>query len=278
MRDALRLSEGMTWKSAVAGLPLGGGKGVIVVRPDEPLTGARRRDALLDFGDTVAALDGAYVTAEDVGTDTSDMTVIAERTPHVAGMAVDRGGSGDPSPSTARGVLRAIEAALEHTTGDPSPQGRRIAVVGLGHVGLPLARGLAAAGAELLVADISPARRADAEALGAQLDQVLATLQDVRTRLGDLGAWQQRAAEQRRALLAADSHGGPLAELRVLVPNRPGVVADLALTLGRAGINISDMSLSPAFDKRNGTVTLWVAVGEAERARALVAGRGLTLT
>ena len=168
MRDALRLSEGMTWKSAVAGLPLGGGKGVIVVRPDEPLTGARRRDALLDFGDTVAALDGAYVTAEDVGTDTSDMTVIAERTPHVAGMAVDRGGSGDPSPSTARGVLRAIEAALEHTTGDPSPQGRRVAVVGLGHVGLPLARGLAAAGAELLVADISPARRADAEALGAR--------------------------------------------------------------------------------------------------------------
>ena len=118
----------------------------------------------------------------------------------------------------------------------------------------------------------------NAEALGAQLDQVLATLQDVRTRLGDLGAWQQRAAEQRRALLDADSHGGPLAELRVLVPNRPGVVADLALTLGRAGINISDMSLSPAFDKRNGTVTLWVAVGEAERARALVAGKGLALT
>lgn len=168
VRDALRLSEGMTWKSAVAGLPLGGGKGVIMARPDEPLTPERRRDALLDFGDAVAQLGGSYVTAEDVGTSTADMTTIAERTAHVAGLAVERGGSGDPSPFTARGVLRSIEAALEHATGSADVRGRSVALIGLGHVGLPLARALAAAGAELLVADVNPARQADAEALGAR--------------------------------------------------------------------------------------------------------------
>ena len=168
MRDALRLSEGMTWKSAVAGLPLGGGKGVIMARPGEALSHGRRRDALLDFADTVASLDGSYVTAEDVGTSTADMTVIAERTSHVTGLAVARGGSGDPSPFTALGVEASIAAALEHRFGSPELRGRSIAVVGLGHVGLPLARGLAAGGAELLVTDIDPRRRAEAEALGAR--------------------------------------------------------------------------------------------------------------
>ena len=117
----------------------------------------------------------------------------------------------------------------------------------------------------------------NAEALGTQLDQVVAQLEDVRGRLGELQGWQEQAGEQRRALLEADLSGGPLAELRVTVPNRPGVVADLALTMGRAGINISDMSLAPAFDNLGGTVALWVAVGEADRARELVAAKGLTV-
>lgn len=117
----------------------------------------------------------------------------------------------------------------------------------------------------------------NAEALGSQLDQAVAALSEIRDRLGDLEAWQRRAAEQRRALLEAASHGGSLAELRVIVPNRPGVVADLALTLGRAGINISDMSLAPAFDNLGGTVALWVAERDAPRARALVAEKGLAL-
>ena len=116
----------------------------------------------------------------------------------------------------------------------------------------------------------------NADALGAQLDEVVAALQDVRGRLGDLGAWQARAAEQRRTLQAAGAHGGPLTELRVAVPNRPGVVAELALTLGRAGINISDMSLAPAFDGRSGTVALWVRAAEAERALGLITEKGLT--
>ena len=117
----------------------------------------------------------------------------------------------------------------------------------------------------------------NAAALGAQLDQVVAVLQDVRGRLAGLEDWQRDAGAQRRAILEADDRAGPLAELRVLVPNRPGVVADLALTLGRAGINISDMSLAPAFDNLGGTVALWVAVAEAQRARELVTAKGLAL-
>src|SRR6187397_3155060 len=94
MRDALRLSRAMTFKSAVADLPLGGGKGVIMLRPDRPLPAPRRRGALHDFGETVGSLDGRYVTAEDVGTSSRDMTVIAEVTRHVAGLSRRRGGSG----------------------------------------------------------------------------------------------------------------------------------------------------------------------------------------
>jgi leucine dehydrogenase len=168
VRDALRLSEGMTYKSAVAGLPLGGGKGVIVVRPGEPLDTRRRRAALLDFGETVQRLAGTYVTAEDVGTSTRDMTVIARATPHVSGLSRRAGGSGDPSPFTALGVLHAIEATVERTFGSASLKGRTAAVVGLGHVGLRVARLLHRAGAKLIVADIDRAKRAEAAKLGAK--------------------------------------------------------------------------------------------------------------
>ncbi len=116
----------------------------------------------------------------------------------------------------------------------------------------------------------------NAAALGAQLDEVVAALQDVRSRLGDLGRWQERAAEQRSELQAAGVHGGPLAELRVVVPNRPGVVAELALTMGRAGINISDMSLAPALDGSTGTIALWVRATDADRALTLISEKGLT--
>jgi len=168
VRDALRLSRAMTFKSAAAGLPLGGGKGVIMLREeDPPLDDARRRDALLDFGDTVEALGGTYVTAEDVGTSDGDMTVIAERTTHVAGLAVERGGSGDPSPWTALGVEAAIRVTCEAVWGTTDLAGRTIAVIGLGHVGGALARGLAEGGASLLLADVVGEKRALADELGA---------------------------------------------------------------------------------------------------------------
>jgi leucine dehydrogenase len=168
IRDALRLSEGMTYKSAVAGLPLGGGKGVIVLRPGETLDARRRRAVLEDFGDTVERLGGTYVTAEDVGTSTKDMTVIAQRTSHVTGLSRRAGSSGDPSPFTALGVLHAIEATCERAFGSPALKGRSVAVIGLGHVGLRLARLLARAGAKLLVADIDRTKREEAGRLGAR--------------------------------------------------------------------------------------------------------------
>jgi leucine dehydrogenase len=167
VRDALRLSRAMTYKSAVAGLPLGGGKGVIML-PDGPPRGAARRAALLDFADTVAALGGRYITAEDVGTSARDMTVIAEGTSHVSGLARSRGGSGDPSPYTALGVEAAVLASLDRALGSASLAGRSAAVVGLGHVGLRVAQLLARRGARLLVSDIDRSKRDEAVRLRAR--------------------------------------------------------------------------------------------------------------
>ena len=167
-RDALRLATGMTYKAAAADLDLGGGKGVICVPPGIELAGRQRLDALLDFGALVESLEGRYITAEDVGTSPEDLVAIHERTEHVTGLPPEHGGSGDPSPFTAAGVEAAIRACCRERFGDPDLRGRRITVVGLGHVGSPLARRLAAAGAELVVTDIAPRRRELAAELGAE--------------------------------------------------------------------------------------------------------------
>ena len=166
VRDALRLSRAMTFKSAVAGLPLGGGKGVIMLRRGDPLPHAeQRRAALLDFGDAVASLEGRYVTAEDVGTSDADMTVIAEQTSHVTGLA---SGSGDPSRWTALGVETAIRVACERTFGSRSLNERSVSVIGLGRVGGKLAELLAEAGAQLVLSDVDEGKRALADRLGAR--------------------------------------------------------------------------------------------------------------
>jgi leucine dehydrogenase len=169
VRDVLRLSRAMTFKAAVAGLPLGGGKGVIKLSPDDAvLTPERREAVLLDFGDTVEALGGAYLTAEDVGTSEPDMETIAERTRHVTGLAEARGGSGDPSPWTALGCLVALQVTAEAAFGSADLSGRSVAVIGLGHVGGRLAELCAQAGAELIVADVDPRKRELAERIGAR--------------------------------------------------------------------------------------------------------------
>jgi leucine dehydrogenase len=168
LRDALRLSRAMTYKAAVADLPLGGGKGVIMIPAGERLSSARRRHALLDFADTVEVLDGRYVTAEDVGTSSRDMTAISSRTQRVAGLARSRGGSGDPSPFTALGVETAIRACCERVFGSSSLQDRTLCVLGLGHVGSRVAKRCARAGARLVVSDVDPSKRALAAELGAR--------------------------------------------------------------------------------------------------------------
>ena len=166
--DALRLSEAMTYKAAAAGLDLGGGKAVLCLPPEGELLPEQRRELMLDVGDIIESLDGRYVTAEDVGTGTDDMSIIRERTEYVMGLPIDSGGSGDPSPITARGVEAAIRASAEHRYGSDDLAGRRVTVVGLGHVGSRLAERLASDGAELGISDIDPAKRELAERLGAR--------------------------------------------------------------------------------------------------------------
>jgi leucine dehydrogenase len=149
--DALRLSRGMTYKNALAGLPLGGGKSVIVGD-----NRTRERESIFRaHGRFVETLGGRYITAEDVGTSPADMEIVRAETRHVAGLL---GRSGDPSPATARGVLRAMQAAARFRWGSDELKGRRIAVQGLGHVGHNLARELRAAGARLFVSDTDEAR------------------------------------------------------------------------------------------------------------------------
>ena len=179
-RDALRLSRAMTFKAAAAGLRLGGGKGVICAEPGPPPKGAGRRALLHDFADTVNVLAGSYVTAEDVGTGARDMAVIAERTEHVSGLGRSRGGSGNPSPFTARGVEAAMRACCDHLFGSRDLRGRTVSIVGGGHVGSELAKRLAKAGAKLLLADIDPAKRELADRVQARwTDPSTALLADV---------------------------------------------------------------------------------------------------
>jgi leucine dehydrogenase len=182
VRDALRLSRAMTLKAAVADLPLGGGKGVIMAQAAAIRSPGPRQAALLDFADAVQSLQGRYVTAEDVGTSSRDMSVIAQRTAHVAGLAKARGGSGDPSPATALGVHAALQATCERAFGDGTLAGRSISVIGLGHVGSRVAKRCAQAGASLVVADVDERKRVIAEQLGARWttpDQALTAAVDV---------------------------------------------------------------------------------------------------
>ncbi len=167
--DALRLSAGMTYKAAAAGLDLGGGKGVIRAPGGSGALDPDLREAmLLDFADLVESLDGRYITAEDVGTGMDDMATIHEVTSHVTGLPPSEGGSGDPSPFTAMGVEAAIRACVAYRRGAPDLEGLHIVVVGLGHVGSRLAARLKASGARLTVADADPAKRDVAERLGAR--------------------------------------------------------------------------------------------------------------
>jgi leucine dehydrogenase len=149
--DVLRLARGMTYKNALAGLPCGGGKSIIMRQGD-----VRDRESIFRaHGRLVNSLAGKYITAEDVGTSPADMEFILKETAHVAGL-MNR--SGDPSPKTARGVFRAMQAAAKYRWGSDSLRGKTVAIQGCGHVGYYLAGELARAGAQLLVADVDPGK------------------------------------------------------------------------------------------------------------------------
>lgn len=165
--DALRLSRGMSYKNAMAGLPMGGGKGVILA--DEH--GAKSPELLAAFGRAVDSLGGAYVTAEDVGMSVADIVAISHQTKHVSGLPVagDEVG-GDPGPQTALGVYLGILAAIKQGLGTDSAKGVRVAIQGVGSVGGGVARRLAADGAILTLADVNLTRAKElADELGAEL-------------------------------------------------------------------------------------------------------------
>jgi leucine dehydrogenase len=151
--DALRLSRGMTYKNAVAGLHLGGGKSIII--GDNKTTD--REKIFRAHGRFVESLGGRYITAEDVGTSTKDMSYVQMETSHVAGLASK---SGDPSPVTAHGVFRAVQASANRKWGSDSLEGKTVAIQGCGSVGTYLAKELSAAGAKLIVSDIDSAKAA----------------------------------------------------------------------------------------------------------------------
>jgi leucine dehydrogenase len=152
LTDVLRLSRGMTYKAAAAGLNLGGGKAVIVGDPKQDKSEALFRC----FGEYVESLGGFYITAEDVGTDMEDMELILTETRWVTGVSPAHGGGGDPSPVTAFGVLQGLKAAVRWTFSDTSLAGRSVAIQGLGSVGFHLASYLKEEGAKLFGADIDP--------------------------------------------------------------------------------------------------------------------------
>ncbi len=160
VHDVLRLSLGMSLKNAMAGLPLGGGKSVILGDPRREKT----PELLRAFGRAVHGLDGRYIAAEDVGIGVDDVAVMAEETPHVAGRPGGDAASGDPSPFTAYGVFVGIRTAVARQLGRPSLEGVLVAVQGLGRVGMALCGFLHGAGARLVVADLDPLAAEDAVA------------------------------------------------------------------------------------------------------------------
>lgn len=162
--DALRLSRGMSYKNAMAGLPLGGGKGVVLAGAPGETISATQLEA---FGTAVESLGGRYITAEDVGMSVASMQTIATRTRYVSGLPVSAGRvGGDPGPFTASGVHQGVKAAARRGLGAASMAGVHVAIQGVGSVGGGLARLLAADGAKLTLADVNADK---ARALAAEL-------------------------------------------------------------------------------------------------------------
>ena len=152
VNDVLRLSRGMTFKSAITGLNLGGGKAVIIGDAKTQKT----PELMRKFGEFVHSLSGKYITAEDVGMETKDMDTVHDVTPYVTGISEERGGSGNPSPVTAFGVYMGMKAAAKHKFGSDVLAGKKVLVQGTGNVGQTLVDYLTKEGADVIISDINP--------------------------------------------------------------------------------------------------------------------------
>ena len=154
LTDVLRLSRGMTYKSAITGLNLGGGKAVIIGDAKTQKT----PELMLKFAEFVHGLSGRYITAEDVGMETADMDLVRTVTPYVTGISEDKGGAGNPSPITAYGVFMGMKAAAKFTYGSEDLENKKVLVQGVGHVGEALVEHLTNEGAQVVISDISQER------------------------------------------------------------------------------------------------------------------------
>lgn len=154
LNDVLRLSRGMTFKAAITGLNLGGGKAVIIGDAKTQKT----PELMRRFGEFVHSLNGKYITAEDVGMETSDMDLVREVTPYVTGISESLGGAGNPSPITAYGVFMGMKAAAKYKFGSDILEDRKVWVQGVGHVGESLVEHLVNEGAQVIITDINEAR------------------------------------------------------------------------------------------------------------------------
>jgi leucine dehydrogenase len=154
LNDVLRLSRGMTYKSAISGLNLGGGKAVIIGDAKKD----KSPELMIKFGEFINSLSGKYITAEDVGTTTADMDLMRSVTPFVTGISEEIGGSGNPSPVTAYGVFMGMKAAAKYKFGSDNLSGKKVLVQGIGHVGETLVDYLTKEGALVQITDINEAR------------------------------------------------------------------------------------------------------------------------
>ena len=226
LEDALRLSRGMTYKAALAGLFLGGGKSVIFADPKHD----KNPDLLHSFGRFVDSLSGRYITAQDVSITTSDIVEIRKATANVVGLPADAGGSGDPSPMTALGVYNGIKASVRHRLQKDSVKGVRVAIQGCGSVGSKLAELLHRDQAILIVSDIdaNSAQRI-ADNYGAQTvanDRIMASDVDVFSPCALGGIINDDSIKQLTAKIIAggannqlaieDKHGDMLRERKIL--------------------------------------------------------------
>jgi leucine dehydrogenase len=257
MRDALRLSRGMSYKNAMAGLPMGGGKAVILAPKDKRKT----PEMLAAFGRAVDALGGRYVTAEDVGISEADMVEVSRHTQFVSGLPVGEGqAGGDPGPFTAMGIYHGIKAAVEHKLGKSSVKDVRVAVQGTGSVGGGVARLLAKDGAKLVVADVDTARaKALASEVGGEAvapEQIMSVGCDVFSP-NALGAILDEEGIARldcaivaggaNNQLARPEHGQLLAERGILyapdyVINAGGIISVALEYLSRTGDHATDIN------------------------------------
>jgi leucine dehydrogenase len=214
LADAMKLSAGMTRKTAVLGVPFGGGKAVLAV-PELPI-GEARRQLLLRYGEMVASLGGTFRTAADMNTSAADMDVIAERCSYVYGRSEEHGGGGDSGRGTARGVFHGIRAGLGHAFGSDDLSGRRILVQGVGSVGGELARLFVEAGADVLVTDLATDLAADVAArVGATLvapEDAIGIECDVYAPCAVGGTLNSASIPQLRCRIVAGSANNQLAE------------------------------------------------------------------